>query len=75
MVKKQNLNIIFFKTSHLQKSYRTMTLERKKENTLTSVVGILNKDPLKISGEKYGAFLSLCEGPIPVVRGEYAKFN
>lgn len=74
MVKKSNPNVIFFKTSHLQTSYSSITLKRIKQNPLSSVVDILNKNPPKTSCEKYSELLSLCEGPTPIVRGEYANF-
>lgn len=77
--KKEKPRDIFFKTSHLEEKYRSLTLKRltKAEfsKALTRPLKVLNNQPCKISKEKYKDLLSLCEDPIPVVRNaEYVNY-
>lgn len=64
-VKKENPNKIFFKTSHVDKQYRSMSLKRQLLHTLT--VQKLNKEQRPISMQKYENLMSLCSGIKPVI--------
>lgn len=75
MVEKAEPEKIFFKTSHLQENYRSISLKRQHSELLTHSLPVLNTTPPKISSEKYNALVSLCEGNTPVIRlPEYKNF-
>lgn len=56
----------FFKTSHLDNQYRSITLKRKTGGTIT--LSKLNKEPKPISLLKYNDLMALCTGIKPVIR-------
>lgn len=65
----------FFKTSHDQESYRSLTLKRQKMFLLHAEISPLNKDPPKIATEKYEDLMSLTKGDTPVIRNpDYVEF-
>ncbi|CAH0550293.1 unnamed protein product [Brassicogethes aeneus] len=65
-VKKENPDKIFFKTSHVDKQYRSMSLKR--ENKLHFLtIKKLNKKQRSISMLKYENLISLCSGLKPVI--------
>lgn len=74
-VERQQPNKIFFKTSHLQNKYSSITIEKKrKQRPLSNVtVNRLNTNPLPIAKAKFDDLVSLCSGDIPVVRNEEHK--
>ncbi|CAG9766085.1 unnamed protein product [Ceutorhynchus assimilis] len=65
LVKKKNPNKIFFKTSHVDKQYRSMSLKRQMRHSLT--VKKLNKEQRPLSLLKYENLMSLCSGLKPVI--------
>lgn len=75
MVKKTETNRIFFKSSHVQKEYRSITLKQRHPMSVTEEPPKLYTQPPKISKDKFGDLLSLCQGPFPVVRElDYVQF-
>lgn len=74
MVLKKEPNKIFFKTSHLDDEYRTITLPRSACDPKVKPQP-LNKVCPKLSAEKYKDLMALCSGPTPVIRNqEHASF-
>lgn len=68
-VEKKAPQIIKFKTSHLDTSFRSLTLKRlSAENVNSQRLEILNSQPPKISGEKFKDLMSLCDGNTPVIK-------
>ncbi|KAK3881690.1 hypothetical protein Pcinc_013882 [Petrolisthes cinctipes] len=76
MVQKTDRDKLFFKTSHQQESYRSITLKRKWLSALDcNMPSKLYSKPPKISKEKYDDLMSLCKAPLPMVRvAEYVSF-
>lgn len=56
---KSEFQRIFFKTSHMQENYRPITLKIMVECPFQQDTRKLNKQPPKISPEKYKDFVSL----------------
>lgn len=67
MVLKQEPDKVFFKSSHLENEYRSITLPRKSSDPSLKPKKLNNKT-LKISTDKYNDLVSLCSGPTPLVR-------
>lgn len=67
---------IKFKTSHLDTSYRSLTLKRLAEYKMHSQeLEKLNKQPPKISRDKYKDLMDLCQGDTPVIKhSEHVTF-
>lgn len=65
LVKKESLDKMFFKTSHLGE-YRTITLKRQLVPSMPLFK--LNNGPKPISLVKYQDLLSLCSGDKPVIK-------
>lgn len=75
MVKRNETNKIFFKTSHVQEEYRSLTLKQRHPMSVTDEVPKLYSQPPKIAKDKYDDLLSLCQGSFPVIReSEYVNF-
>jgi len=65
---------IFFKTSHLQQDYHSITL-RLRGSVSDLVVAPLNNSAPRLKKEKYLDLVSMCKGPLPVVSDPHdAKF-
>ncbi|XP_072398864.1 uncharacterized protein [Diabrotica undecimpunctata] len=67
-VTKNDLQKIFFKTSHLEENYRSVTLKRQNTPFLTKPLNKLNTEPRPISMAKYKDLNTLCTGNTPVIR-------
>ena len=57
---KTNPTAIFFKTSHLEKEYRSISIKRQQAPLIKNEPQKLNKEPNQISREKYADLQSLC---------------
>ena len=68
MVKKTESNKIFFKTSHVQDEYRSLTLKQRQPQSVAQEPPKLYSQAPKISKDKYNDLVSLCMGTMPVVR-------
>lgn len=73
MVKKTDTDKIFFKTSHLEETFKSLTLkircQAQQEPHQTY------SEPPMIAKDKYDDLMSLCEGALPVIRvTEYVNF-
>ena len=64
-VTKEHPATYFYKNSHLESSYKTVTLKRKANNFCLCK---LNQDPPKVPTPKYNDLVSLCQGSTPLVR-------
>lgn len=74
-VKKSDPIKFFFKTSHDQESYRSLTLKRQKMFLLYAEIRPLNEYPPKIATEKYEDLMSLTKGDTAVIRHpDYVEF-
>lgn len=74
-VKKSEPLKIYFKNSHLQQEFDSLTLKRQKLDLSKANLEILNSEAQKLKNEKYLDLKSLCEGMLPVVRvKEYQDF-
>lgn len=74
-VVKRSPSTIYFKTSHLQTSYKKIQLKRLKKEMTSVEVGKLNSSKLKIPEDKYSDLVSLCSGATPVIRiAEHQNF-
>nr|CAH7712759.1 unnamed protein product [Callosobruchus chinensis] len=76
-VTKESPDTIYFKTSHLQSTYRSITLKRSASRfgPIGNAVSSLNKSPNKISSVKYTDLVTLCEGQTPPIKDrEHAAF-
>lgn len=78
---KDDPNTMYFKRSHLEPDYSSLSIGangRRKLNTvdcLKKTLEILSQEPPKISVDKYKDLISLCDGPLPVIRGaEFVSF-
>lgn len=67
-VTKTDIQKIFFKTSHLDENYRSVTLKRQNATLLMKPLSKLNKELRPISMAKYKDLNALCIGNTPVVR-------
>ncbi len=68
-VMKTEPDTIFFKTSHTQESYKTLSLKRQQNQYLkTEKVSKLNVKPVEISLDKIRDLQSLCHGDTPVIK-------
>ncbi|KAK3877369.1 hypothetical protein Pcinc_017924 [Petrolisthes cinctipes] len=73
IVQKTQRNKIFFKTSHLEKSYSNITLKQRLQPQHQPKK--LYSQPPKIGKDKYEDLMSLNESVLPVVRvSEYVDF-
>lgn len=61
-------NKLFFKKSHLDKEYDSITLKRLEIGISNMQLNALNNEPPKIPKRKYEDLISLCIGQTPVVR-------
>lgn len=68
LVKKTDPCKIFFKTSHLQNEFDSISLKRLSNNIRNLQLRPLNTEPPKISKCKFQDLSSLCRGDTPVVR-------
>ena len=66
-VSKQHLDKVFYKTSHSELEFKSLSLKRLKKSINEYDLPKLNAEANKISKEKYNDVLSLCSGPTPVV--------
>lgn len=74
-VRKTDPSTLFFKTSHKEACYRSLTLKRNMANFLHAGVSPLNETQPKISKEKYEDLISLTTGDTPVIRlSEHVDF-
>lgn len=64
---------IFYKKSHLAEDFSEISLKRVKESVTSYRLKPLNREPNKISKEKYQDLVSLCNGDTPVVRNREHK--
>lgn len=78
---KDDPNRMYFKRSHLEPDYSSLSIGangRRKLNTvdcLKKTLKVLSQEPPKISVDKYKDLISLCDGPLPVIRGaEFVSF-
>ncbi|CAG9771355.1 unnamed protein product [Ceutorhynchus assimilis] len=67
-VEKKEPNKMFYKLSHCDGAYRSITLKRKQENIFNLPVEKLNKQRPKVTAIKYDNLVSLCSGKDPVVK-------
>lgn len=67
-VEKKEDNKIFYKLSHCDETYRSITLNRIQVNVLNLPVEKLNKERPKVIALKYDNLVSLCSGKYPVVK-------
>lgn len=75
MVKSNETNRIFFKTSHVQDEYRSLTLKQRYPINITDELPKLYSQTPKIAKDKYDDLLSLCQGSFLVIRvSEYVNF-
>lgn len=58
----------FFKNSHLESNYRSITLKRQVSDFFKMTICPLNVAPPKISKLKYDDLIGLCKGEKPVIR-------
>lgn len=66
---------IFFKKSHLDSNYRSLSIKRQNNNKLRERVNQVYSQPPKLSRDKYNDLMSLCQGDTPVIRREeYVQF-
>jgi len=73
MVQKTNRNKIYFKTSHLVESFKSLTLNQSVK-AQQQPQKLYSQSP-KIGKDKYNDLISLCEGDFPVVRlSDYVNF-
>lgn len=78
---KDDPNTMYFKRSHLEPDYSSLSIGangRRKLNTvdcLKKTLKVLSQEPPKISVDKYKDLISLCDGPLSVIRGaEFVSF-
>ncbi|GFO14977.1 hypothetical protein PoB_004148200 [Plakobranchus ocellatus] len=64
---------VFFKTSHLDVTYKSLTLKRQQADVKKFPLMRLNSGPVKIPPAKYEDLISLCTGPTAVVRASDHK--
>ena len=72
-VLKSEPNKMFYKTSHLQNTYNVYSLKRITTSIENCTLKKLNEGAINISKQKYDDLVSLCSGPIPVVKLENHK--
>lgn len=76
MVKKNEPNKIFFKTSHLHDLYRSLSLPRgdnepkTKSKLLNSANSKQRQHKNKITKDKYSDLMALCSGATPIIRNK-----
>lgn len=75
-VSKETPDVLYFKTSHSQATYRSITLKRQlSSQVLMRKVPKLNASANKISFEKYNDLVSLCVGETaPIKNPEHVTF-
>ena len=74
VLKKEPIKI-YYKTSHFQDTYKVYSMKRISTSIDKCTLKKLNEGPINISKKKYDDLVSLCSGPIPVVKlEEYKKF-
>lgn len=69
MVLKHEPDKVFFKSSHLEDEYRSITLPRKVSNPSCKPKKLNNKT-IKLSEAKYNDLISLCSGQTPLIRNQ-----
>lgn len=67
-VTKENLQQIYFKTSHMDADYKIINLKRQKKQVKDIPVKPLNKARPLLPRLKYNDLISLCQGSTPVIR-------
>lgn len=67
MVIKKDSYKLFFKTSHLNKNYKAMSLKRQVGPLQKISLQQLNKETRPITLEKYNNLMALCAGANPVI--------
>lgn len=68
-VKKCEPSKIYFKNSHLQQEFDSLTILKRKKGVFSEIsLEVLNLDVQKLRSDKYQDLKSLCESPLPVVR-------
>lgn len=72
-VTKESPASIFYKTSHHDDTYNTISLKRRQANVKSFSIKQLNKEPNKLSSDKYKDLISLCSGDTPLVRLDECK--
>ena len=72
-VTKASPSTIFFKTSHLENQYRSISLKRQHVHLTQSEPEKLNSEPNRLSREKYADLMSLCSGKTPLIRNAEHK--
>lgn len=74
MVDKETNNKIFYKNSHMEETFQTISLQRNVDISKMKVKK-LNNARLKLPLKKYSSLMSLCVGSTPVIRiEEYQAF-
>lgn len=73
-VRKNYLHKIFFKTSHLDQNYRSLSLKRQSVPLLEKQPNKLNKGPRPISLAKYNDLKALCSGNKVIKLPEHVHF-
>lgn len=72
---RDQLTKLYFKTSHLEANYRSITLKRNVLDFLQGPVAALNKSPIKLSEKKYTDLMALCSGDKPPIKlPEYKQY-
>ncbi|XP_076453198.1 uncharacterized protein LOC143288506 [Babylonia areolata] len=66
-VSKQHLDKVFYKTSHCDQEFKSLSLKRLQKDINKCDLRKLNAEANKISKEKHNDLLSLCLGTTPVV--------
>lgn len=71
-VLKSRPGTLFFKTSHLEKDYRSITVKRHNFNYFRSDIETINNLPndKRITKEKYEDLISMCSGDTPLIRNQ-----
>lgn len=74
-VSKGDSSKILFKTSHLQSSYRSLSLKRNVLQFLNAPIPQLNDHPIELPERKYTDLMALCSGVKPPINlPEYVHF-
>lgn len=61
---------IFFKTSHVDSLYSSLTVPRSNIKPSSKPSRLYKKDEPKLKKAKHNDLMELCSGPTPFIRGE-----
>lgn len=67
-VDKETPTSLYFKTSHTDVAYRSISIRRSQAKFLKEPIRPLNDSQIKISKPKFDDLLSLCSGDCPIIR-------